>query len=179
MIRAFVAIDLPDEVLLELRLLQQGLPLSKPVAPQNMHLTLSFLGDVAEPALEEAHYAFAALKAARFELALSGVAMFGGHRPRVVYAGVRETPALMHLQAKVEQAARRAGLQPDSKRYIPHVTLGRLIPGRFDRARLEQAVAERADFAAPPFTVADFRLYRSDLRPGGPIHEELARYPLG
>ena len=48
-----------------------------------------------------------------------------------------------------------------------------------DVGPLEQAVAERADFAAPPFTVADFRLYRSDLRPGGPIHEELARYPLG
>ncbi|WP_212524508.1 RNA 2',3'-cyclic phosphodiesterase [Actibacterium sp. MT2.3-13A] len=179
MIRAFVAIDLPDDVLFELRLVQQGLPVTRPVAPKNMHLTLAFLGDVAESALEEAHYAFDAIRAERFDLALSGVGMFGGHKPRVVYVGVRESPALMHLQAKVEQAARRAGLTPDSKRYIPHVTLGRLIPGRFDGARLERAVAERADFAAPPFTVADFRLYRSDLRPGGPIHSELARYPLG
>lgn len=179
MIRAFVAIDLPDEVLFELRLLQQGLPVTKPVAPENMHLTLAFLGDVAEPALEEAHFAFAAIKAAPFELSLTGVAVFGGHRPRVVFAGVREDPALMHLQAKVQQAARRAGLEPDSKRYVPHITLGRLIPGRFDRVQLERAVAARADFTAPPFTVEDFRLYRSDLRPGGPIHEELARYPLG
>jgi 2'-5' RNA ligase len=176
-IRAFAAIALPDQVRFDLMLVQQGLPV-RVVPPENLHLTLLFLGDVPERRLEDIDLAFRQLRAPGFELALAGVGMFGGGKPRVVYAGAAENPALRHLQAKVETAARGAGFDLPARRYAPHVTLARL-PERFaNRDRLERFVAGRGGYAAPRFQVADFRLFRSHLAAGGAAYEELARYPL-
>jgi 2'-5' RNA ligase len=178
-IRAFAAIALPEPVRFELMLMQQGLALPRPVAAENLHLTLVFLGELPEPVLGDVDLAFAGIRAAGFELRLSGAGLFGRAKPRVVYAGVAASPALQHLQAKVETAARGAGVALEARRYVPHVTLARL-PERFEgRARLEQAVALRGGMPGPAFGVEDFRLYRSHLTGGGPVYEELARYPLG
>lgn len=70
MIRAFLGIDLPAEVRSALILQQFLLPLPRKVEPETMHLTLVFLGDCPEPALQAAHEGFAALRATRFPLAL-------------------------------------------------------------------------------------------------------------
>ena len=178
MIRAFAALALPDPVRFDLMLLQQGLPLPRAVPPESLHLTLVFLGELPERRLEDVDLAFRAVSAPRFELALAGLDLFGGTRPRVVYVGARSNPALQHLQAKVETAARGAGVALAGRRFVPHVTLARL-PERFaDRARLEQATAIRGAYAAPRFTVEDFRLFRSHLGGEGPAYEELARYAL-
>jgi 2'-5' RNA ligase len=177
-IRAFAAIALPDPVRFDLMLLQQGLP-ARALPPENLHLTLLFLGEVPERRLEDIDLAFRQLRARGFELALAGVGMFGGGKPRAVYAGVAENPALRHLQAKVETAARGAGFDLPARRYAPHVTLARL-PERFaGRDRLERFVAGRGGYAAPRFQVEDFRMFRSHLAAGGAAYEELARYPLG
>ena len=93
--------------------------------------------------------------------------------------GAAANPGLNHLQAKVETAARSAGLALPGRRFVPHVTLARL-PERFpERGRLEQAIAGRGAYAAPRFAVEDFRLFRSHLGGEGASYEELARYPLG
>jgi 2'-5' RNA ligase len=179
MIRAFTAIALPEPVRFDLMLLQQGLPLARTVAPESLHLTLVFLGEVPERTLEDADSAFRAIAAPGFELSLAGVDLFGGARPRVVYVAVAANPALERLQAKVETAARGAGIALPGRRFVPHVTLARL-PERFtERDRLERAVAARGAYAAPRFAVTDFRLFRSHLGSEGPLYEELARYPLG
>jgi 2'-5' RNA ligase len=179
MIRAFAALALPEPVRFELMLVQQGLPAPRTVAPESLHLTLVFLGEIPGRLLEDVDSAFRAVTAPGFEVALAGVDLFGGARPRVVYAGVAANPALAHLQAKVETAARGAGVELPRRRFAPHVTLARL-PERFaDRVRLEQAVANRGAWSAPRFAVGDFRLYRSHLGGEGAVYEELARYPLG
>ena len=84
----------------------------------------------------------------------------------MAYAGVAENPALRHLQAKVETAARGAGMDEPARRYAPHVTLARLPERGVDRGRLERAVAGRPGPVAPGFRVEDFRLYRSRLGAG-------------
>ncbi len=179
MIRAFAALALPEPVRFDLVLLQQGLPLPRSVPPESLHLTLIFLGEIGERLLEDVDSAFRAVAAPGFELAIAGVDLFGGARPRVAYAGVAANPALAHLQAKVETAARSAGVSLPGRRYVPHVTLARL-PERFaERARLERAIANRGAYAAPRFDVGDFRLFRSHPGGEGPVYEELARYPLG
>lgn len=178
MIRAFVALDLPEEVRQRLNLLQFLLPLPRRVPVENLHLTLAFLGEIPEPLAEEVHHALGALHAPGFALRLAGVGMFGGAQPRVVYAAVASEPLLEHLARKVEQAARRAGARPEARRFVPHVTLGRLPQGGFDQPRLERAVAENQGFSAGPFAVRDFVFYRSFLTEEGAFHEELARYPL-
>lgn len=179
MIRAFAALALPEPVRFDLMLVSQGLPAPKAVPPENLHLTLVFLGEVPERLLEDVDLAFGQLRAPGFEVALVGLGLFGGAKPRVAYVGVAENPALRHLQAKVETAARGAGAELPGRRFAPHVTLARL-PERFaERERLEAFVAVRGAYAAPRFAVEDFRLYRSRLLSEGAVYEELARYPLG
>ena len=113
---------------------------------------------------------------------LAGLGLFGGATPRVAYVGAAENPGLRHLQAKVETAARGAGVALAARRFVPHVTLARL-PERMAaaaRARLEAEVAARAGLRLPGFAVEDFRLYRSWLAASGAHYEEArARYPLG
>jgi len=178
MIRAFAAIALPEAARFDLGLLQQGLPLLRPVPAENLHLTLVFLGELPASVLADVDLAFGAVRAAAFPLTLAGVDLFGGAKARMVYAGVAAAPPLLHLQAKVETAARSAGVEVPARRYLPHVTVARL-PERLDnRGRLERAVAARGGYAGPSFTVEAFHLYRSHLGRSGAVYEELAAYRL-
>ena len=181
MIRAFVALPLPEPVRQQLNLLQHLLPLPRRLPPENLHLTLAFLGEVPSDLLEDGHHALAALRAPGFTLTLRGVEAFGAAAPRLVYAGVAPSEPLRHLHRKVITALRGAGLAPDRRRFTPHVTLARLDPQRLaeaDRLRLVSAMVENAGFAAGPFTVDAFALYRSHLGRDAAHYEELARYPL-
>lgn len=178
MIRVFVALPMPEPVRTDLARLQAALPLSRPLNPEGFHLTLAFLGDQPEPMLEEAHLALAALHPAAFTLTVRGAALFGGDRPRVVYAALAPEPALNALQAKVATALRRAGLEPEARRFTPHVTLGRVRPNRDEAVRLERAVAATTGFAASSWPVAGVGLWRSDPGPGGGrVYAEMVRYP--
>ncbi|MCX7643737.1 MAG: RNA 2',3'-cyclic phosphodiesterase [Rhodobacteraceae bacterium] len=179
MIRCFAAIDLPGPVRDRLAMLSQLLPLPRRLPPENLHLTLAFLGEIPEPVAEEAHLSFAAIRAEPFALELRGLGLFGGGKPRLAYAGVAPEPRLDRLQAKVEAAARRAGAPVEARRFVPHVTLARFRPGEVEPARLEHAILAVGNFAAGPFPVESFALFRSRLGRGGSHYEELARYPLG
>lgn len=179
MIRAFAALAIPEAVHHDLAILQHGLPVPRSVPPESFHLTLVFLGEIPGDQLDDVHLAFGRIAAPGFEVGLRGLGIFGGSRQRAAYVGAAPSPALDHLQAKVETAARSAGVPIQGRRFLPHVTLARL-PTRFpEAARLEQAVALRGTWAAQRFRAEDFRLYRSHLGRSGPVYEELARYPLG
>lgn len=179
MIRAFLGIDLPPSVRGALQVQQFLLPLPRKVEPENLHLTLVFLGECPELALEAAHEGFEALREARFSLSLQGLGLFGKDKPRVAWAGVAPSPELMHLQAKVEGIARRAGCPIDARKFTPHVTLGRFPPPPpADAMRLERAVAMGATFRTEPWEVTELTLWRSHLTGKGPQYEVLVRYPL-
>lgn len=179
MIRAFLGIDLPDEVRSALAVQQFLLPLPRRVEPSVMHLTLVFLGDCPEPALEAAHEAFGSVREVRFPVTLLGLGLFGGDRPRAAWAGLAPSAPLMRVQARVEHMARRAGCPVAARKFVPHVTLGRFPPPRFaDGARLERAVAMGAGFAAGPWEVTDLVLWQSHPGAKGARHDVLARYPL-
>lgn len=180
MIRAFVALELPDEVRARLALLQYLLPLPQRTEPEEMHLTLAFLGEVPDVTLEAAHEALAALRLPEFEVRLQGVAMFGGAQPRLVYVGVAPNAGLMRLQAKVETSVRQAGVPMVARRFVPHVTLGRLLrPGPAEVMPLERAVVAEAGFYAGPFKVDCFTLFASHPGRKGARYECLMRYRLG
>ena len=179
MIRAFLALDLPDTVRATLQAQQFLLPLPRKADPAGFHLTLVFLGEVGDAALEAVHDEFQRLKIAPFPLTVQGLGLFGGERPRVAWAGVAPSDPLMRLQAKADQAARRAGIAPDARRFHPHITLGRFPPPQVaDLMRLERAVAEGGGFACPPFTVPGMVLYQSQSGPQGPRYRVLADYPF-
>ena len=181
MIRAFVAIALPERIVRPLTAAQAGLPCGRPVAPENLHLTVAFLGEHPEPVIEDVHLALEAIRAPGFASNLSGTGLFGGKRPRALYAQVQPEPALNRLRQKVLQAARGAGLRLPRERYSPHVTLARFNAGlNGDEAQeMRDFAARRMDFTAGPFEVGEFLLMRSTLGRNGPVYEELAAYPLG
>lgn len=179
MIRAFLGIDLPPEVRGACQVQQFLLPLPRRVEPETLHLTLVFLGDCPVPALEAAHEGFQTLRAPGLTLALQGLGMFGKDKPRLAFAGVAPNPELLHLQAKAETIARRAGCPVDARKYHPHVTLGRFSPPPpVDAMRLERAVALGAGFGVGPWEARELTLWQSHLGGKSPRYDILATYPL-
>ncbi len=178
MIRAFVALPLPEEVRSRLAVAQFLLPLPRKLPPESLHITLAFLGDQPEAVLEEVHLALSALRLPPPGLSLRGFGIFGGDRPRSFHALVVPDPGLERLHARILRACTLAGAAPEARRFVPHVTLGRFRRGLADAMRLERAVAEGVGFAAGPWQADRFVLYRSDPGAEGPRYGELASYPL-
>lgn len=181
MIRSFVALDLPDPAASALETWQAGLPAGRAVPPENLHLTLAFLGDRETAALEDLHLALTRLRPQRFEVRLSGIDLFGGAGRAVVAAGVRTTAELTALHHALGGAAHASGMVLERRRFRPHVTIARLPrgPGDGARGRLQAWISATATRPAIIFEAQSFSLYRSDLHPDGARHTELARYPLG
>jgi 2'-5' RNA ligase len=175
--RLFVALSLPDPLRSRLCGLSSGLPGARWVAPENLHLTLRFIGEVDGREAEDIDAALSGVRCPRFPLALAGVGEFGDERRlRSVWVGVDASETLERLQSKVEQAVRRAGQPPEKRKFKPHVTLARFKshPG----GRLEHYFAERSLFRCEPFQVTDFTLYSSYLSHEGAIYSPEAVYPL-
>src|SRR5918911_3948820 len=126
MLRLFVGIGLPAELKLRLSLLCSGVPGAKWVDPGNFHLTLRFIGEVDEGVAADIDEALAHVRARRFALQLAGTGVFGGGKPRALWVGVERHPDLVALRDKIEQALIRIGLEPEQRKFAPHVTLARL-----------------------------------------------------
>lgn len=176
--RLFVALPLPDKVRREVAALCAGLPGARWVAPESLHITLRFLGELSGAAIDDVDAALAGISAPRFSLRLGGVGHFGsGRQLRAVWAGVAREPALMHLRDKVESAAVRAGLEPQGQKYQPHVTLTR--PKGTPSAKLQEFLARHSLFRSESWEVGHFSLYQSFLAHEGAIYREERRYELG
>ncbi len=177
MLRLFVALPLPDGVIARLSIMCAGLPGAGWVAPGNMHLTLRFIGEVDESVAEEIDSLLAHIEVEPFSLELDGVGTFGeGTKARSVWAAVKPSVELTHLQAKVESAVVRAGLPPEGRKFTPHVTLAHL--SRPHTARLEAFIAGNSLFQAGPFEIPQFTLFESRLGKGGAAYIPLVDYPL-
>ena len=177
MLRLFVGLALPDGVMARLAIMCAGLPGARWVEPQNMHITLRFIGEVDEGAAKEVAARLGRVVAESFSLELTGLGTFGaGAKARALWAGVAPSEALAHLQAKVESAVVRARLPPEGRKFTPHVTLPRLT--RPPPARLQALVEGNSLFRAGPFGVARFSLFESRPGNGGPVYIPLVDYEL-
>jgi 2'-5' RNA ligase len=160
--RLFVALPLPDTIRFQLSLLCSGIPDTRWVPPENLHISLRFIGEVDGGMFDDIDAALAVIRAPAFTLELTGVGHFGnGARPRALWAGVARQPALQHLRDKVESAVVRTGLEPEGQKFKPHVTLSRLksVP----ISKLQDFLVRNSLFRTPPFEVTHFTLYSSFL----------------
>ncbi len=178
MMRVFLAIPLPETVRDQLSIVAQMLPVPRRVPPENLHLTLTFLGDASARDLEALHSALEGVQVPSFPIALRGLDVFGRDKPKSVHATIAPQPALTRLAGKVETAARRAGIEVAARKFVPHVTLARFRPAEVDVPRLERAIIDLAGVSAGPFDVTGFTLYQSHLGDGPPVYEVLAEYEL-
>ncbi len=177
MIRLFVAIPLPDSVRTQLSMLQSGLQGARWIKPENIHLTLRFIGEVHNDVAGDIDAALAQIAAPGFTLELDGIGNFArGKHPHALWAGVAKSEPLMRLQAKIEAALVRTGLEPEARKFSPHVTVARLRDIR--KGRVEDWAAAHGAFRTAPFPVDRFVLFSSFLKSGGALYIEEASYPL-
>ncbi len=175
--RLFVALGLPDEVRDLLGELEDALPGARWVAPENLHITLRFIGEVDGGLAQDIDAELTGLSGVGFEVTLAGLGVFGeAPKTRALYARVEPCEPLTRLQQKVEKALQRAGCPPEGRKFKPHVTLARFKgPTGLE---LERFVVRHSLLRAGPFPVADFQLYQSFLSGEGAIYREEAAYPL-
>ena len=175
--RLFVGIPLPEDVRARLGELKGGLLGARWVEPENLHLSLRFIGEV--PGGDEADIdeALATIEAPGFPLALSELGFFDRRRRvHAVWAGIRMSEPMVRLRGKVEQTLVRLGHEPEHRKFKPHVTLARMKNG--SAADVSRYLEAHNGFSTGPFDVGCFTLYRSHLGHGGAHYEALADYGL-
>ncbi|MGE0415713.1 MAG: RNA 2',3'-cyclic phosphodiesterase [Acetobacteraceae bacterium] len=177
--RLFVALDLPWTLRERLAsLIGAGIAGARWVPPENYHLTLRFIGEVPGYQAEEIDHALLGLKARGFPLTLSGVGTFArGGKTTALWVGVDRNPDLDHLRNKIETALQRCGLDPERRKFQPHVTLARL--DNVVEAKVAGFVQSHNLFRADPFEVAHFTLFSSRLGKDQAVYTAEAEYPLG
>jgi RNA 2',3'-cyclic 3'-phosphodiesterase len=176
--RLFVALDLPWEVKEQLSELSCNLPGARWVPGDNFHLTLRFIGEANRLQAEEIDYALATLRGRSFSFSLSGLGWFEKYgRVNTLYAGVERNEDLARLQSKVETALLRSGLQPDRRKFTPHVTLARMDqPVTPELARFVQA---NNLYRSVPIRADNVTLFSSFLGKDRPTYTPEAEYALG
>jgi RNA 2',3'-cyclic 3'-phosphodiesterase len=171
--RLFTALEIPTPLAFSLSLLRGGLPGARWIDPENYHITLRFIGDIDQRTAHEVERALMRVERPSFDLTLSGLDALGGNKPHSIVASVKPTPALRDLQSEHERIIQRIGLEPERRKFRPHVTLAR-IKG-VSEADAAEYLALRGDFRTPPFPVGRFVLLSSrDSRGGGPYVMEEA-----
>ena len=163
--RLFTGLEIPSDIGQTLSSLRGGLPGARWIDPGNYHLTLRFIGDVDDMTAHEVASLLGRVKRGAFDLHMEGLTSFGGRKPRAVVANVSAAQALLDVQAEQERLMQRIGLEPEGRKFTPHVTLARL------RESSSQQVAEylsaRGYFRTSSFRVSRFVLFSSRASTGG------------
>jgi 2'-5' RNA ligase len=169
--RLFLGLPIPPELAQALTRLTRAieLPKGRPAALENLHLTLVFLGEVAEPKLPPIEQELSELTFAAFQLKLTTLNTFP--RAGILFAEIEPTRPLLQLQSKAAAAMVRCGFAPETHPYHPHITLAR-FHGTLRLSQIQRALPP----SLPRSFIADtVNLYRSHLTPTGSQYEILAR----
>ena len=186
MIRAFLAIELPDALRPGLAQVQEELKRSRAdvrwVPVGNIHLTLKFFGNVPDDeinALAQAARATTA-EAAPLQLQATSTGAFPSpNAPRVVWLGLGgDVVPLTQLFYRLEKAFAALGYPPEGRAFNPHLTLGR-VKSPANRDRLAKLLAKMPPLDWPPFTVKELILFQSVLSPQGSKYTPLKMISLG
>lgn len=174
--RLFTALEIPRNAAMSLSLLRGGLPGARWIDVENYHITLRFIGDVDWRTADEIIDKLDRIERPEFQLQLTGTGAFGSKKPHSVWAGVSNHPEMYALQAEIERICQRLGLQPDPRKFTPHVTLARLRSSRVED--VVEYLSGRGNFMTSLFAVSRFVLLSSrDSVGGGPyLTEEV--FPL-
>jgi 2'-5' RNA ligase len=163
--RLFTGLEIPAEVGQTLSNLRGGLPGARWIDPENYHVTLRFIGDIDGISANEIASMLFRVDRKPFEVKVQGLMSFGGRKPRAVVATIAPSKPLIELQAELERMMQRIGLDPEGRKFIPHVTLARLHDAS------DQDVADylslRGYFPSKAFMAERFVLFSSRASTGG------------
>ena len=175
--RLFVAIRPPPDIREQLLDLMEGVKGARWQDDDQLHLTLRFIGEVDTRIAEDVAAALGTVRQAPMTIALDGLGTFGKRgNVNALWAGVRPHDALAHLHRKIDHALGRAGLNPERRAYLPHITLARL--GR-EAGAIEPFLARHAGLSSDPFDIAHFALFESHLGHAAAAYTVVERYEFG
>lgn len=175
--RLFVALRPPNAIRGRLLGAMGGVPGARWQDDAQLHLTLRYIGEVEPHAAEDVALVLGSVRHAPVELRLDGCGVFDDSRgrPNAIWAGVSPREPLAALHRKVDAAIVRAGLEPERRAYLPHITLARMSGSA---GPVDRWLAEHAALASEPFAIDAMVLYESRLGHGGASYKPVARYPL-
>lgn len=181
--RCFLALELSDEARRHLECVQQAMRAQLPAAsypkPENLHVTLKFLGHANDGQITGIYESMHQVKiSGRLELAADGLDGFPKRRvARVIVAAMSGSDGVMStLHDAVEQRCRRLGFEGEQRKYRPHVTLARVARGvdAATQQKLSQSVSKH--WPGPALEVREFVLFESQLHPEGSRYIKLATF---
>jgi 2'-5' RNA ligase len=184
-IRAFIAVDLDDPVIEKVcnvvEILKSRITEIRWLRKENLHLTLKFLGNIAESQVEPITAAL------RHPLGLfspctisaKGLGVFPDfRRPKILWVGLTGDQ-LVQLAAEIESALMPLGFTPENRAFTPHLTIGRWREGSRPAKTLRQEIDSLNDFEFGACAVRQIVLFQSVLKPEGASYSELRTIQLG
>lgn len=187
--RTFIAIDFPPEIIKKIDQVINYFKTQTPesaikwVAPENLHLTIKFIGDISDDILPQAKFLISdALKnQPAINISIEGLGMFpDAKNPRVIWLGIIGGDPLVKIHESLDQRLKAIQIKPDRRGYSPHLTIARV------RRQTDQKTARLIGETLSKFNVDslgairvdEIRLYQSDLTPKGPTYSPLLSVPL-
>ena len=175
--RLFIAVDLPETIKKNLESMSFGIPGAKWVSPDQLHLTVRFIGEVDGALFRDIKNILDEVNSASFTLQLKGVGYFPPRgAPRVLWIGLEKSEPLQLLRKKIDTRLLRVGVEPEGRKFSPHITLARLKNSPVHK--IANFLSGNGLFSQEPFQVEDFKLYSSILSPKGAYHKVERIYSL-
>lgn len=179
MVRIFVAIDLPDYIRGRLAEVQWFLKSSEAklriVSPENIHITLKFIGDVDEGILKRIEEAISLIDLQQFEITIRNVTGNPPNKPKVVWCNIDDMGFCGKLHSQINDLLMPIGIEKDARKYKPHATLARV--SRFHKS-LNEKIAELSFESFGNFDASAIVLKKSTLTPYGSIYEDIMEVRL-
>jgi 2'-5' RNA ligase len=185
-IRSFLAFELPSEIKEIVSHVCQDMrktPLEvRWVKPENIHLTVVFMGNVRDEHLEPV--ADAVDEVCRgfgpFEISLLGAGVFSSRRyPRILWIGLAgDLERMSDFRDGLQSGLMAFGIKQERRRFRPHLTLGRFRKGTRPGSQLDDILSKYKDLTSPVCAVRELAMFKSDLKPGGAVYSKLKQWPL-
>jgi len=190
MLRSFVALEVPAGIQIALAnstdSLRQALPrpLVRWVESKNVHLTILFLGDVSPSRLEQLADALRENASTHepFDLSVRGLGAFpDARKARVIWIGLDAPPGFSTLVRGVQSTAAKLGFALEERPLSPHLTIGRVgqHATATDLQHVRTALEATSIGLVGTFRVEALQVFKSELKPGGPVYTKLNSLPLG
>jgi RNA 2',3'-cyclic 3'-phosphodiesterase len=179
--RLFVALEilstLRENLAALLKSLRGASPQTRWVRPENLHVTLKFIGEVPETKLAAVHSALAGVRSEQHvTLDFRGLGFFPNEKhPRVIWAGIEASPNLKTLASDIDKATEKLGIAREQRAFSPHLTLARFEPPRLPE-NLRFAIQENAARDFGSLRANQFQLIESKLKPSGAEYTTLESF---
>ena len=150
------------------------------VDDDKFHVTLFFLGDTSEEQISGVRQMLDQLITSfeAFEISLQGLGVFKNiHKPRVLWAGIRDYEPLKKLKQNLDQEMKKLGFTPDDREFKPHLTLAR-IKWIDDKNKLEHLILEHQEADFQKTAIQEVIFYESQLKKSGPVYTPIGKFPL-